>query len=152
MYIKHFTGAIEIALVFLVESKYTCKTIYFFKKQNDRHRVACYAKKHVDVLGEIWLMIHIERYFRFKFGHEAQHQHIVLKLRIMCSYVTYITLTSTPIPVFGDVAQMVKRSLSMREVRGSIPRISMLFGWCCSFEKVTPFLFPFPFFYCRRKG
>ena len=26
----------------------------------------------------------------------------------------------------GDVAQMVERSLSMREVRGSIPRISIL--------------------------
>lgn len=27
----------------------------------------------------------------------------------------------------GDVAQMVERSLSMREVRGSIPRISIIF-------------------------
>ncbi len=27
----------------------------------------------------------------------------------------------------GDVAQMVERSLSMREVRGSIPRISSFF-------------------------
>ena len=27
----------------------------------------------------------------------------------------------------GDVAQMVERSLSMREVRGSIPRISIYF-------------------------
>ena len=27
----------------------------------------------------------------------------------------------------GDVAQMVERSLSMREVRGSIPRISTIF-------------------------
>ena len=29
--------------------------------------------------------------------------------------------------VAGDVAQMVERSLSMREVRGSIPRISIYF-------------------------
>jgi hypothetical protein len=29
----------------------------------------------------------------------------------------------------GDVAQMVERSLSMREVRGSIPRISIIFGF-----------------------
>ena len=28
---------------------------------------------------------------------------------------------------FGDVAQMVERPLCMREVRGSIPRISTLF-------------------------
>jgi hypothetical protein len=28
---------------------------------------------------------------------------------------------------FGDVAQMVERSLSMREARGSIPRISSFF-------------------------
>ena len=31
----------------------------------------------------------------------------------------------------GDVAQMVERSLSMREVRGSIPRISILFYFSC---------------------
>jgi cellulose synthase/poly-beta-1,6-N-acetylglucosamine synthase-like glycosyltransferase len=29
----------------------------------------------------------------------------------------------------GDVAQMVERSLSMREARGSIPRISKFFLW-----------------------
>jgi hypothetical protein len=29
----------------------------------------------------------------------------------------------------GDVAQMVERSLSMREVRGSIPRISNFFSF-----------------------
>ena len=31
--------------------------------------------------------------------------------------------------MYGDVAQMVERSLSMREVRGSIPRISILFAF-----------------------
>ena len=31
------------------------------------------------------------------------------------------------IEIYGDVAQMVERSLSMREVRGSIPRISNLY-------------------------
>ena len=33
----------------------------------------------------------------------------------------------------GDVAQMVERSLSMREVRGSIPRISIFI--CLIFER-----------------
>jgi hypothetical protein len=40
----------------------------------------------------------------------------------------------------GDVAQMVERSLSMREVRGSIPRISMFFF-------VLP---PYLFFICTN--
>ena len=38
----------------------------------------------------------------------------------------------------GDVAQMVERSLSMREVRGSIPRIS------------TPCVLLFDFFFLNR--
>ena len=29
--------------------------------------------------------------------------------------------------IYGDVVQMVERSLSMREVRGSMPRISISF-------------------------
>ena len=41
--------------------------------------------------------------------------------------------------VFGELAQMVERSLSMREVGGSIPPFStlkvlrLLMGWCLCF-------------------
>ena len=35
----------------------------------------------------------------------------------------------------GGVAQMVERSLSMREVPGSIPGASNLFYYCCVFEQ-----------------
>ena len=35
---------------------------------------------------------------------------------------------SSKLEEYGDVAQMVERSLSMREVRGSIPRISKTFS------------------------
>ena len=41
----------------------------------------------------------------------------------------------------GDVAQMVERSLSMREVRGSIPRISISFSL---FPEFVRKYFPFP--------
>ena len=37
--------------------------------------------------------------------------------------------------ITGDVAQMVERSLSMREVRGSIPRISIFSQTYGMFEK-----------------
>ena len=41
----------------------------------------------------------------------------------------------------GDVAQMVERSLSMREVRGSIPRISIIFlPFSCLFRRLFSFL------------
>ena len=39
----------------------------------------------------------------------------------------------------GDVAQMVERSLSMREVRGSIPRISTFFWFSC-FYLISSFM------------
>ena len=39
----------------------------------------------------------------------------------MINYIVYISKTK------GDVAHMVERSLCMREVRGSIPRISTFF-------------------------
>ena len=50
-------------------------------------------------------------------------------MRVYC----YISLDELE-DMEGDVAQMVERSLSMREVRGSIPRISnILFVFLASF-------------------
>ena len=46
---------------------------------------------------------------------------------MLCPIRIEIDIYSNQIEGNGDVAQMVERSLSMREVRGSIPRISNLF-------------------------
>ena len=45
---------------------------------------------------------------------------------VRCDTEKYKAQSGTWPLVQGDVAQMVERSLSMREVRGSIPRISIL--------------------------
>ena len=51
------------------------------------------------------------------------------------------THNEVPIVLQGGVAQMVERSLSMREVPGSIPGISIAFN---SGSTPVPFQVPFP--------
>ena len=51
-------------------------------------------------------------------------QEIPSKIKILTSCSPTETKASSTVLNHGDVAQMVERSLSMREVRGSMPRIS----------------------------
>ena len=51
-------------------------------------------------------------------------QEIPSKIKILTSCLPNETKASSTVLNHGDVAQMVERSLSMREVRGSMPRIS----------------------------
>ena len=48
----------------------------------------------------------------------------ILPRKILTSCLPTETKASSTVLNHGDVAQMVERSLSMREVRGSMPRIS----------------------------
>ena len=51
-------------------------------------------------------------------------QEIPSKIKILTSCLPTETKASSTVLSHGDVALMVERSLSMREVRGSMPRIS----------------------------
>ena len=51
-------------------------------------------------------------------------QEIPSKIKVLTSCLPTETKASSTVLNHGDVAQKVERSLSMREVRGSMPRIS----------------------------
>ena len=65
------------------------------------------------------------RQFCFLFAHNEKKLTPRYKWKTDISWILF--KASSKLEVYGDVAQTVERSLSMREVRGSMPRISKTF-------------------------
>ena len=66
---------------------------------------------------------------------EGSHVHSLTTPFVTFNSIEITTNSRTPLYTDGGVAQMVERSLSMREVPGSIPGASNLFYYCCVFEQ-----------------
>ena len=104
-------------------------------KRKWRQVEACFSKCLVSIFDIFFIYLALlVRDFRFSFSlfHWWTNKHSTAWVRPfeMIRNSTFIIIFYFPHTICGgDVAQMVERSLSMREVRGSIPRISISSGY-----------------------